>query len=591
MKVKDNINYLRTDLLRVFLLLWNADKPSAFINMLLQLVQALLPVVSLYFIKALIEAIVKGDKQFDSIVILVLAFGLVQFLLALAAQYGSFVNTTHQETLTIYLANEVLTKAIAVDYEYYENPEYHDTLHLAQQQSAYKASQLLANFNSLLLNSLSLVFLVAFFFSMHSLFALLFMVLSVPLAIIKWYSGFALLRMERKFAPLEREATYLHQTLTGVTAAKEVRVFGYGNNFIKKFNTIKQKIHHEKTRLHVKLTWFSLIAESVEIIVMTIIFCLLSKYALQKVITVGVFVIYIQGFQRLQSTSKNFLQSLVLLFQQRIFLKDLFRFFDIDVKSGTSGKAPFPNLITGLSVNNVSFVYPQTTRPVLDNVSLSCSPGKIIAIVGENGSGKSTLVKLLARLYHLQSGRITIEGNDIDGIEIASYRANSTFLFQDFEKYFLTIEENIAIGDDKKDIKSDEVKKSAVLSGAHSFVEKLSEGYQTRMGRLFEGSEQISGGQWQKLALAKMFYKKTKLLILDEPTSALDPTSEFELFSNIKTNLGQKMVVLITHRLYNLKIADYVYVMEDGRIAEEGSFESLVNSNGIFKKMYEAQKL
>jgi ATP-binding cassette subfamily B protein len=591
MKVKDNINYLRTDLLRVFLLLWNADKPTAFINMLLQLVQALLPVISLYFIKALIEAIVKGDKQLDSILILVIAFGLVQFFLALAAQYGSFINATHQETLTIYLANEVLTKAIAVDYEYYENPDYHDTLHLAQQQSAYKASQLLTNFNSLLLNSLSLLFLVAFFFSMHSLFALLFMVLSVPLAIIKWYSGFALLRMERKFAPMEREATYLHQTLTGVTAAKEVRVFGYGNNFIKKFNTIKQKIHHEKTRLHVKLTWFSLIAESVEIIAMTIIFCLLSKYALEKVITIGVFVIYIQGFQRLQSTSKNFLQSLVLLFQQRIFLKDLFRFFDIDVKSSKAGKQPFPSLVTGLSVNNVSFVYPQTTRPVLENVSLTCSPGKIIAIVGENGSGKSTLVKILARLYHLQSGRITIEGNDISEIAMADYRANTTFLFQDFEKYFLTIEENIAIGEDKNDIITDEVKKSAVLSGAHSFVERLSEGYKTRMGRLFEGSEQISGGQWQKLALAKMFYKKTKLLILDEPTSALDPTSEFELFNNIKNNLGQKMVILITHRLYNLKIADYVYVMEDGGIAEEGSFESLVNSNGIFKKMYEAQKL
>jgi ATP-binding cassette, subfamily B, bacterial len=591
MKVKDNINYLRTDLLRVFLLLWNADKPTAFINMLLQLVQALLPVISLYFIKALIEAIVKGDKQLDSILILVIAFGLVQFFLALAAQYGSFINATHQETLTIYLANEVLTKAIAVDYEYYENPDYHDTLHLAQQQSAYKASQLLTNFNSLLLNSLSLLFLVAFFFSMHSLFALLFMVLSVPLAIIKWYSGFALLRMERKFAPMEREATYLHQTLTGVTAAKEVRVFGYGNNFIKKFNTIKQKIHHEKTRLHVKLTWFSLIAESAEIIAMTVIFCLLSKYALEKAITIGVFVIYIQGFQRLQSTSKNFLQSLVLLFQQRIFLKDLFRFFDIDVNLSSTGKQPFPSLEKGLNVSNVSFVYPQTTRPVLDNISLTCSPGKIIAIVGENGSGKSTLVKILARLYHLQSGQITINGNDLSEIAIADYRANTTFLFQDFEKYFLTIEENIAIGEDKNDIITDDVKKSAVLSGAHSFVEKLSEGYKTRMGRLFEGSEQISGGQWQKLALAKMFYKKTKLLILDEPTSALDPTSEFELFNNIKNNLGQKMVILITHRLYNLKIADHVYVMEDGRIAEEGSFESLVNSNGTFKKMYEAQKL
>jgi ATP-binding cassette subfamily B protein len=573
------------------LILWNGDRKTAVINVFLQIVQALLPVVSLYFIKELIESLMKEERQFNEILLLIIAFGSVQFILTLATQYSVFINTIHQQTITDYLSNKVLNKAISVDYPYYENPKYHDTLHLAQQQSLHKATLLLNNFNSLLVNSLSLVFLVIFFLSLNSLFALLFITLSIPLAIIKWYSGFELMRLERKFAPMEREANYLHQTLTGVSYAKEVRVFGFGSTFINKFNTIRQYIHTEKKHLHKKLTYFSLIAQSLEIIAMTFIFGLLAKYTFENTLTIAVFVIYIQGFQRLQGTSKNFLQSLVQIFQQRNFLKDLFAFFDTRVSKENQNAITFPEGKLGLSVKNISFKYPQTNKVVLNNVSLNCSPGKIIAIVGENGSGKSTLIKLLARLYKLESGMIEINENQIKDISTEDFRAHSMFLFQDFEKYFFSIEENIALGEDKK-IKTDEaIENAAILSGAHDFISKLSKGYKTRMGRLFQGSEQISGGQWQKLALARIFYKDTKLVVLDEPTSALDATAEFELFKNIKDELKDKMVILVTHRLYNLKIADHVYVMQEGKIAEEGSFESLINKGGVFTNMYQAQKL
>jgi len=591
MKGRNNISYLKRDFLRAFSLIWKADKRAAFINIVLQCIQAMLPVASLIIIKGLIDALVKGDKQFDDILLLVIAFSIMQFLLALVTQYASYINTIHQETLTDYLSAEVLNKAMVVDYSYYENPAYHDTLHLAQLQSLYKAPSLLVNFNSTLVNGLSLVFLVGIFVKLSPMFALLFIGLSLPLALIKWYSGYELLRLERQYAPLEREAGYLHHTLTNVSYAKEVRVFGFGKAFIAKFNYIRKYIHDEKKKLNIKFTWYSLIAESVEIIAMAFIFWLLAKHAWEKTITIGLFVLYIQGFQRLQSNSKNFLQSVVALFQQRMFLQDLFAFFDIKVNKSTLGNIPFPQGEKGLTVQNLSFIYPETTKQVLRNVSIECAPGKIIAIVGENGSGKSTLVKLLARLYSMQSGSITINDAAINDIQIDDYRAQSIFLFQDFEKYFLTIEENIALGEDLEKETPDAIQNAAMLSGAHDFIVKLSKGYQTRMGRLFEGSEQISGGQWQKLALARIFYKDTQLVVLDEPTSALDATAELELFKNVKAGLKQKMGVLITHRLYNLKIADYVYVMQDGRIAEEGSFDSLINKDGAFAKMYNAQKL
>lgn len=590
MKRKIRIHIVTKDLVRANTLIWKADKNIALINIVLQLLQALLPVFSLYVIKQLIDVVAQKSDTFHSIVPVILIFCAIQLVQALIAQYANYINTIHQQKLSDYLSSEVLRKAVEVEYAYYENPAFHDTLHLAQQQSLYKAGQLLSNFNTLLLNSLSLVFLIGFFFTMHSLFALVFVFVSLPLAMIKWYSGYEIIRLERKFAPLEREANYMHQILTGVSYAKEVRVLGFGFSLIEKFKKIRSHIHDRKMKLHVKLTWYSILAEIAEVIAMTLIFFLLAKNAWEKTITISVFVIYIQGFQRLQSISKTFFQSLVQLFQQRIFLQDLFSFFDMESSNSSHGQSVLSDKIEqGIVLKDISFSYPNSNRQVLRQVSLQCKPGQIIAIVGENGSGKSTLVKLLAQLYPMQEGTMQLERVEMATININAFRQNSIFLFQDFEKYFFTVAENISLGEEEKD--DDKIKKAAQLSGADSFIKNLSKGYETRMGSIFQGSEQLSGGQWQRLALARIFYKKTKLIVLDEPTSALDATAELSLYQNLKEHLDQKMVVLISHRLYNLKLADYIYVMHQGEIVQEGIFDELILREGNFKKMYEAQKL
>ena len=212
----------------------------------------------------------------------------------------------------------------------------------------------------------------------------------------------------------------------------------------------------------------------------------------------------------------------------------------------------------------------------------------MIAIVGENGSGKSTFVKLLARLYHLQSGKIEIDDYALNDINIQSFRTKATFLFQDFEKYFFTVEENIALGEEPD---SSRIEWAAKLSGADSFIKKLSNGYKTRMGTIFQGSEQLSGGQWQKIALTRIFYREAQLVVLDEPTSALDANAELKLFENLKNFCGNKMVILITHRLYNLKIADKIYVLDEGQIVQHGTYKALLEEDGLFRKMYNAQQL
>lgn len=559
--------------------------------MTLQVVQALLPVASLYFLKQMIEAVQHGEA-FKVVLPVIVAFGAVQVVSALAAQYTAYISVIHQAKLTDHLSEQVLHQAAHVDYSYYENPDYHDTLHLAQQQSLYKASGLLSSFNAAILNTLSLIFLIAFFFSLNAMFALLFMLVSVPLAAIKWYSGFTLQRLESRFVGREREAGYLHSVLTGINYAKEVRLFGYAEAFIKKFKKIRSSIREEKAKVHGRLACYSLLAELLEVVVMVVIFGMLAKSTWEKAMTIGAFVIYIQGFQRLQSTSRNFLQALVQIFQQRIFLKDLFAFLDI--------KVSYPEAVTengfagpkqDLIVNQLSFKYPGSTKPVLKEISMAFKPGTITAIVGENGSGKSTLVKLLSRIYAVQQGSIQLDGTPLAEIDLDAFRKNASFVFQDFEKYFLTVNENIALGNGAEVVDPLKAARSAKLSGAHPFISKLSKGYDTRLGRSFDKSEQLSGGQWQKLVLSRIFYNDAKLIVLDEPSSALDPVAELELFQNIKELAVDKTIILISHRLYNLKVADYIYVMKNGVVAEEGAFAALIENGPVFKEMYDAQKL
>lgn len=580
-----------SDFKRSIVMLWEADKKLAILHFCLQLLLAFLPVVNLYFIKELVEFVTTNSnvRPFEEIIPIVIWFGLSQLLLSFSGQCSAYTASIYQQKLTDYLSEQVLNKAIVVDYQYYENPAYHDTLHLAQMQSIYKMPILLTGISALLVNSFTLIAIAFFFVTIGSSFALLFILLAIPLTLIKWFYSFELLRLESKFAPMEREASYLHRTVTDVNYAKEARVFGYGKSFINKFKTIRAYIAQEKKSLQLKLTFYSILAEALEIVVMTFIFWLLASQTWEKLITVAAFVIYFQGFQRLQLSSRNFMQAFVQVFQLRHFLRDLFTFLDIKSLAFTDENLNFPASNASLAIQNLSFTYPSSKKAALFDINLQCKPGQIIAIVGENGSGKSTLVKLLANLYPIQNGNIKVGHQDIHRLAIDSFRENTLFLFQDFEKYLFSVSENIALGDEF--IIDEQIDKALLRAGAKDFVEQLPQGTKTRMGSVFQGSSQLSGGQWQKIALSRVFYKAAKLVILDEPTSALDPLAETQLFKNLKDNIEDKMVILISHRLYNLKIADYIYMMKDGAIVQEGQFDQLVSEQGEFRNMYEAQSI
>lgn len=584
------IKRFNKDLRTIISLIWEADRAKALLILIFQLLNATFPVTTLWVMKLLFDAVGSG-ASWNKILVLVGLLGGLQILQAIVTQVSGFYSGEHQQIVTDSISEKVLKQAIAVPYTYYENPLYHNTLHLAQMQSIYRIPQVWQLLNTAVLQGVSLALLAAYFFTLHFWLSLAFVFICIPLAIVKWYAGHQLMRLEGRLVEQEREAGYLFQLLSGFQFAKDLRILSFGNSLIPKFQLLRQSIRNSKRTLQLKIVWLSFSAELLEILVVIFLIGFLIREATLREITIGLLVISLQGLQRLQSGTRNFLQAIVSLFQQRIFLKDLLHFLAIPINQHDQCLENWPLLKEGIELRNIGFQYENNALKALNNINLNCKPGEMIAVVGENGSGKSTLVKLLARLYQPNTGNITIEGKEYQKLSEQSLRDESIFLFQDIEKYHFTIAENISLGIQHPEQEKHSMQHAAEFAGAGSFIQKLPNGYQTKMGSIFTNSKQLSGGEWQKLALARVFYRSPSLVVLDEPTSALDVLAEHDLFHQIKTALKHSMAIMITHRLYNLKLADRIYVMQEGEIIESGKFEDLIQNNRLFSRMYEKQKI
>jgi ATP-binding cassette subfamily B protein len=276
---------------------------------------------------------------------------------------------------------------------------------------------------------------------------------------------------------------------------------------------------------------------------------------------------------------------------QALFLTDLLAFFAMEpaVKSKPNGlRAPRP-ITRGFEFQEVSFVYPGTSRRVLDRFNFALRPGERVALIGENGQGKTTVVKLITRLYDPSEGRILLDGVDLREYDLADLHAEMGVIFQDFMRYEMTARENIAVGRVEMDHKAEEIEYAAEKSLASSVVAKLPAGYDQMLGRRFEGGVDLSGGEWQKLALARAYLRDAQLLILDEPTASLDARSEFEVFERFAELTFGKMALLISHRFSTVRMADRIVVLEAGRLVEEGSHDQLVGLGGRYAAMFEMQ--
>ncbi|GHB36943.1 ABC transporter permease [Mongoliitalea lutea] len=553
-----------------------------------QLLLATFPVGILILTKGFFDAVLTSSQNsIDDMLIWLLGLGGLQVMQAIISQWHSYQSGIFQQKVSDKVASDIIQKSIEIPFAYFEDARYHDSLHLAQKQSVYKIPQLFTQLQQTFTQLLSLIFLLGYFFSLLQMYAWLVVLIALPLAVIKWYNGFALYKLEKKLVPQERESTYYHHILTTESFAHEVRTLDFGKGLLQKFIALKKLILDQKSGLQRNLLSYAVIAELAEIGVLLYILFKIASNALDGLLEISLLIVYLQGIQRMQQNLKGFLNSFVQLLQMRLFLKDLFRFLGIHSGSPVfQGKELFPQTPIKLSLAGVDFIYPEQKKQVLSNISMELQSGQVIGIVGENGSGKSTLVKLLAGLYSDKENRIRLNGKPLESYEEKSYRKHTLFLFQDFQRYYFSIADSIRLGLEGGEGDDSKITSAVQQANAMDFVSKFPKGIHAKLGRIFGNGNALSGGQWQKLTIARAFYRDAQIIVLDEPTSALDAMSESEIFKNLMQNRSDKLIILITHRLYNLKHADRIFVFEGGAVVQEGNFDHLIQEEGVFKNLY-----
>ncbi|WP_373540731.1 ABC transporter ATP-binding protein [Chamaesiphon sp.] len=593
MKLKFSIANLQ----RAIHLVWQSSPRWTAVGLGLLLLQGVLPLAQLYLMKQLIDTLTIGVSAraatgtLQTAWIWIGAIGVVSLLGDGCSALSKLTQTIQTEAVSDRVHTLLHTKSVQVDLEYYENTEYYNTLHRAQAQATYRPQLVLTSLLQVGQSGLSLLGILALLAALNWLVPPLLLLATIPGILVRFrYTGKAYGRL-LAWTESERQSEYLHTLLTTELHAKEIRLFDLGQLFTQWFQTLRTTIRREKVQLATQQSRLDLITQGSATVTICIAGGMIAQQTIQGAITLGGFVMYYQAFQRGQGFLRELLSNLIGLYENSLFLQDFYHFLDLQpsIVAPLDPKPVPTQWQTGLHLENVSFSYTNSPNPVLKNLNLSIAPGEVVAIVGANGAGKTTLIKLLCRLYLPTTGTITLDGVDLATYSPTDIQRQISVLFQDYIHYQLTVKENIWLGDIQVEPTDDRIWAAAQAAGATATIDRLTHGLDTRLGNWFEHGEELSIGQWQKIALARTFLRDARLIILDEPTSALDPQAEAEVFDRFRQLVEGRTAIVIGHRLSTIKMVDRIFVLADGAVAECGSHAELMQLEGLYARLFTTQ--
>ncbi len=575
---------------------WKAGPGWTLANVVLLILQGIFPLATLYIMKLLVDHVADALTQPDpkillnEVAMIMMAMGGVALLSSMISILASYVASGHAQLVVDYMQNVLHSKSLEVDLEYYENSTYYDRLHRAQQEAASRPIAILNSFLYVGKNAISLLAMAGLLWVFHWAVVPILILGALPEFFVRLRYANKLYEWHRERTKDERKAWYLNWMLTRDTHAKEIRLFQVGSVFKKMYQDLRKVLRLERLNLEKKRAMASLGSQLVATLGVFAVYFFLANRTLQGYLSLGDLVMYFQAIQRGATFLQQFSVGLSGLYEHNLFLNNLKEFLAVQTKVQDP-----PNPISvpstykkGIEFDQVTFTYPGDIQKRLVNFSLNIQPGEHIAIVGANGAGKTTLVKMLCRLYDPQEGEIRLDGHNIREFSVEGWRREISVIFQDFSRYFLTAKENIALGNQSFH-DSDKVQDAARQAGADDFIQHLPYGYDTILGKWFDGGQELSVGEWQKVALARAFFRNSPILVLDEPTSAMDAKAEAQLFERFHRLTQGRMAILISHRLSTVKMVDRIYVVDHGKIVESGSHEELMGRKGAYAELYEIQ--
>jgi len=539
------------------------------------------------------KAVGATDKSaaFHHVAVLIILAAVVGLAAALARSAAALVSEAQAQVVTDHVSDMIHAKSIEVDLQYYEDSKYYDVLHRAQEEAPHRPTSIIANLMQVIQGVVTVVAMVGLLLALSWVVGLIVLVAALPSAIVRLrYSG-KMYRWQRGATAADRQAWYLHWLLTDSSHAKEVRLFDLGPLFRGWFRELRTTLRHERLGITAKRSLADLASATIATLAVFGTFAYVAWRTIMGAMSVGRMVVYYQAFQTSLSALQQVLTGLAALYEDNLFLTYFHEFLALErTVEEPAHPTPVPKPITeGVVFDSVSFHYPETTRTAIDAVSLHIRPGEVVALVGANGSGKTTLVKLLCRLYSPQAGKVTIDGIDLREFATSDLRREMSVIFQDYAQYQLTARQNIWVGNIDRPEDDPGVVAAAQKAGADEVIRGLDAGYDTMLGKWFDEGEELSIGEWQKVALARAFYRDAGILILDEPTSALDPISEWSIFERIREMAEGRAVVLISHRFSTVHRADRIYILDKGHVAESGTHAELMDLDGTYRRMYEVQ--
>ncbi len=575
-------------------LVWTTSRPLTLALALLTLIAGVLPAVVAYIGQLIVDGVVAAMKspnhEIGQVLWLVAMEALVVILIA-ASQRGLSASQSLLRALLGQRVNVmILEKALTLQLENFEDSEFYDKLTQARREASRRPLSLVNRTFSLVQNGISLVSYAILLFAFSPWAVVILVCAGLPSFFAEAkFSGDAF-QLFRWRSPDVRMQMYLETVIAREDSIKEVKLFNLGARLLQRYRDIFEKLFVEDRRLTLRRdSWgFGLGLLSTGAFYGAYAWIVMTT--INGEITLGAMTMYLVLFRQGQAAVAASLSAVSGMYEDNLYLSNLYEYLgqNVSIRSGLEKHGPDPQ--RGVEIENVSFRYPGATVDALHDISLQIRPGESLALVGENGSGKTTLFKLLTRLYQPTQGRIMLDGLDLQEWNIDVLRERIGVIFQDFGRYQFSAGENIGAGDARYFDDADRWAKAAKTGMASPFIEDMPQGYHTQLGRWFKDGRELSGGQWQKIALSRAFMRSdADILVLDEPTAAMDATSEAAIYDHFRSESYNKMTILISHRFSTVRAAKQIIVIQGGKILERGDHESLLAANGQYANLFKLQ--